>query len=114
MNHIRQKLSQQLTDSTKKGKSKLKPNSSFTRILEKVDIDHILQKDINNICETVSFVEAAKLLSLSACIKVLPRDRRRSVKQEIKVIAEGVVQKTEKKHGKLNIPGPFRHLLLNI
>lgn len=114
MNPLREKLSELLTDSTRRGIKTLDPNSSCAKLLENLDIDDIVKEDIRTICETVSYTDIVKIIFLSSRLKMMPVEKRKPIKGKLKEIAVRAVEKTEKKHGKLRIPDPCRHLLLSL
>ncbi len=114
MNLLRQRLAALLTDSTRRGINALDPHSPCTQVLEKIDVDGILDQDIARICKTVSYAEIARILSLAARAKISPQEKKRTIKGKLKKIAGDIVARTEKGSGKLGIPDPCRHLLLNL
>jgi len=115
MDPLRKQLAALLTYSTQKGIKKLDPHSSCFRVLEGIDNIHtIIEEDICKICEVVTMDEVMRILSLSAKIKISPREKRRAIKEKLKLVAEGVVEKAEDNGGKLRIPAPCRYLLINL
>jgi len=114
MKKLKRKLADLLSHSTRAGIRKLKPDSHCFKTLQNVNIDCILTHDVEKICESISLMETVKILSLSAYLKCLPKDKRHPVKEEIKDLANQIVKRTEKEKGALKIPHSCRHLLLNI
>ena len=114
MNPLRQKMALFLTDAARKGLKSLDPKSQCAKILRKSDFENILREDVNRICEATSFIEITKTISLTAQLQRASEEKRKAIKDELKKIAEDVVKRIEKKSGKLKMPKPCRHLLLNL
>ena len=114
MNPLRKKLNVFLTDAVYRGMETLEPDQLGAEVLEKIDIDSIIKKDIAKFCEAVSFTETARIFSLAARLKISTKDKRRDIKKELKGTAETIVKRAEDEFGKLNIPEPCRQLLLNL
>ncbi len=114
MNTLRRKLAQILTDAVKKGIDALDPFSPYAEELKKTGTYNIIREDIDKICETISAVEVAKILSFSARLRAVPEKKRGPIKDELKKIAQDVVARTEVKLGKLKTPERYRRLLLKL
>ena len=114
MNPIRKKLADLLISMSKEGIKAIDPNSTCARSSSNLDRKTILKEDINRICDEVSIIEAGKLLSLSAKLMASNQEHSQKNKQQIKEISSSVVDRVEKKAGKLNLPKECRNLLINL
>ena len=114
MNPLRRQMALLLTNAASKGIKALDPGSECAKALKKTNIEDILREDIDRICGAVGFTEITKILSLATRLKASSVEKREATKRELKKIAEGVVARVEKESGKLKIPAPCRHLLLNL
>ncbi|MBF0123287.1 MAG: hypothetical protein HQL21_07795 [Candidatus Omnitrophica bacterium] len=102
-----------LNDAARSGINKLDKNSPLARELKGLDIDTILKEDIHQICETVTFPETMKIMSLVTAIKLGSHDEAR-IKEDIKKIARAIEQRIEDKKGVLRTPPSCRDLLFNL
>ena len=114
MAFLRQKMASFLTDAALRGMKALDANSSCAKALKKIDVENVLNEDINRICEAMSLAEIAKILSLAVKLKTSSQETSGAIKSDIKKIAEEVVTRLERKSGRLKIPEPCRHILLNL
>ncbi|MEE8424116.1 MAG: hypothetical protein V3S49_06200 [Thermodesulfobacteriota bacterium] len=103
-----------LIDTAKGGIDALDPGSSCAKELKEIDIDNILKEDISRICETISFIEITKILSLSTRLQAVSQAEEDEIKRKIKKMSQVVVARVEAKSGKLMIPESCRHMLLNL
>lgn len=114
MNPIRKKLADLLTKMSQKGLSSLDPKSPCARKIKKVDREKLLKEDITRICQEIGMMEATRLLSLSAKLSVASNEEIHDLKMNIRTISTKVVDRVEKKTGKLNFPVECRNLLLSL
>lgn len=101
-----------MTEAARTGLGKLDKTSPMAKALKRLDVEAVLKNDIHEICEAVSFPEMMKAMSLVAAIKLDPKDAVR-LKDEIKTMARGLVERVEKK-GKLQTPLACREILFNL
>ena len=114
MNPLRKKMASLLTDAASKGIKRLNPGSVCAKALKKINVKNTIKEDISRICEAISFTETTRILSLVTLLKMEDGEKKEEIKSEIKKIAEAVVARVERESGKLKIPEPCRHLLLNL
>ena len=114
MAFLRKKMASFLTDAALRGVKALEPGSPCAAALKRLDVENILREDIDRICEAISLAEITKVLSLAVKLKASSQEGSRAIKSDIKKIAEEVVARLESKSGKLKIPEPCRHLLLDL
>ena len=114
MNHFKKQLAFLLVKSSKRGLNALDPKSPCAKALKSKDIELLISKDIEKICEAAFFGEISKILTLYAWFRIASQEKRDELKDEFKTIADGIIERVEERHGKLNIPDPCRDLLINL
>ena len=113
-NHFKQQLAFLLAKSAQRGINALEPQSACAQALKHKNIDCLITRDIQKICEAASFSEISKILSLYAWFRIASQEKRDKLKYEFKTIADGIIERVEERHGKLNVPKPCRDLLINL
>ena len=103
-----------LAKSAGRGIRALEPQSPCAKALQHKDINCLITRDIEKICAAASFSEISKILSLYAWFRIASQEKRDELKVEFKTIADGIIERVEKRHGKLNVPDPCRDLLINL
>ncbi|MBF0254104.1 MAG: hypothetical protein HQL11_03135 [Candidatus Omnitrophica bacterium] len=114
MNPIKKKAAAIIKEEAKKGMVYLEPGSACAKALKGLDIDAILEDDVSRICDELSMGETMRFISLVAQFKMASGDKQKVIKKELRQTAERVVDRVEKKTGKLKIPDPCRHFVLNL
>ena len=114
MAFLKKKMVSFLTETALKGIRALDTDSPCAEALKKFDVEDILREDIDRICEAMSFGEMTKILSLAVKLKTPSQEGREIIKSDIKKIAEEIIARVESRSGKLKIPEPCRHLLLDL
>jgi hypothetical protein len=114
MNILKYKMAEVLTDAAKKGLKLLDKGSPCAKALKRIDFDKALKEDIGRICDKTSFIEASRLLSLYSRLHMTKGDEDETLKNDLKRVAEDLVERVEKESGRLNIPKQCRQLLLNL
>ncbi|HIJ52801.1 MAG TPA: hypothetical protein HPP66_06560 [Planctomycetes bacterium] len=115
MEPIRKKLSSLLIKAANKEVEDLDPQSQCAKELAEIEnVDTIVVEEIEKICKVATLVEISKILSLAARLKGTAGQKRESVKNGIKNIAEGLVTRLEAESGPLKLPQSCRLILLGI
>ena len=113
-NYFKKQLAFLLAKSAQRGIRALEPQSSCAKALKSKNIELLVSKDIDKICDVASLSEISKILSLYAWFRIASQGKRDELKDEFKTIADGIIERVEERHGKLNIPDPCRDLLINL
>ena len=114
MNPIKKKLAGFLISMAQKGMKTIDPNSPCARASNNSDRETLLKEDIDRISAEVSIIEAGKLLKLSTKSIASNQEPSQKNKQQIKEIFSKIVDRVEKKTGKLNLPKECRNLLMDL
>jgi hypothetical protein len=115
MNPVKRKLAQELTEAIKGGMNKADSDTSCAKALEALDLDALLEKDVNRLCDELSTLEAGKVLSLGN--RVLSAGNANVYKrnmEELRSLVLKAVKRVEKKFGGLSLPKECRDLLTNL
>ncbi|HIJ70604.1 MAG TPA: hypothetical protein HPP87_04475 [Planctomycetes bacterium] len=115
MDPIRHKLSLLLTETARNRIRTLEPDSPCAEELSKIgEVDDIIVQEVEKLCSTATLAQIARILYLAALIKTTSGRRREAIKNDIKLIAEKLVARTESETGPLRLPETCRHLLLSL
>ena len=114
MDPIRNKMAEVIRGSARKALSTLDPKTDISKALHAADLEAILEDDIRRICEAMSFFDITHALALAAQLKMASGEKLKSVKEDLKKIAEKAAERAETKAGKLKIPDCCREFLFQL
>ena len=113
MNPLRKKFASMMVTTAHEEIGKLDKDSPHLKALQGVDVDKVLSEDLSRICEDISMGEMMKIMPLIARLRIAGAAREHeALKGEIREIALKVVERVERKGGKLQVPASCRDLLM--
>ncbi len=113
MNPIKRKMSSFLTKVTRKGLETLDTQSfPFAKGLSKVEVDDIVAKEIEKICNAATLAEITKTLLLVRQLKKTSGQKKEAIKSDLNRIVEELLTRVETESGQLRLPEACRQLLL--
>ena len=113
MNPVKKKLADSLTEMAKKGIEEMDKKTPCAESLKGADVDALLRKDIQRICNELTTIEAGRILKLAAKRKLSSPENADMHTEAIKSMAFEIVKRVEEKTGSLNLPAECRQLLMN-
>jgi hypothetical protein len=114
MDLIRHKIAEIMRGAIRKAIEDLDPVSAHAKALQHVNIEAMLGSDVERICKALSFFEATRALALITQLDNAKPEKVKSIKQELKKIAEAVALRAEAKGKKLTIPDCCRDALFEL
>ncbi|MBF0618629.1 MAG: hypothetical protein HQL19_00515 [Candidatus Omnitrophica bacterium] len=113
MNPLRGQMASMLMGAAKSGLQQLDVDSPIAQKIKKLDVQSLLEEDIRRICDAISWGETTRLMGIVAKLK-MGGSSQEPLKEEIKKIAKGIVERVEQGHDKLKTPPDLRDLLFNL
>lgn len=114
MNAVKQKMISFLTAAAHNQIKALGPWSLCAEELNNVEGDNAIRAEIKKICEVATLAEITKIMLLASRIKKASEHQKGVIKNDLKKIAEKLVNRAESEFGPLRLPEHCRNLFSSL
>ena len=114
MNLVRRKMSSFMAEAAHRGIEALDSRSPCAVELMKMDVDTMIRREVDRVCDGATFSEVMRILALGVQLEVTSGDTQEAVRGDLREIMLGIVERVERESGELQVPENCRELLLNL